>query len=68
MRGDVVVSCAPCWMGGIVSGSCEREMGYVARNELGSGDCVMCGVYATIQMLTTYDGKDGVCEHGWMGV
>ncbi len=49
MRGAVVVSCAPSWMGGIVSGSCERELGFVVDSELGSGGGFMCGVCAILQ-------------------
>ena len=48
-RGTVVVSCAPRWVGGIVSGSCERGLGYVVGSELGSGGGVVCGVCATLK-------------------
>ncbi len=41
VRGVVVVSCAPSWMGGIVSGSCERGLKYVDGSELGSGGGVI---------------------------
>ena len=49
MRGAVVVSCAPSWVGGNVSGSCERGLGSVAGSELGSGGGVMCGVCVILQ-------------------
>ncbi len=49
MRGSVDVFCALRWVGGIVTGSCERGLGYVVGSELGSGDGVGCGVSATLR-------------------
>ena len=61
VRGVVVVSCATCWVGGIVFGSCERGSGSVVSVEIGSGGGVMCGVCAILKYLTTCDGNDGDC-------
>jgi len=45
----LIRGCLVGWVGGIVFGSCERGLGYVASSELGSGDGVVCGVCANLE-------------------